>query len=44
MAYDKLPTRQLKVTLAIKTIDLLGVLMQQASHGTSVSDVAKNTN
>lgn len=41
MANDKLPTKQLKVTLAEATIELLAKLMKGASHGTSVPDVAK---
>ena len=42
MAYPKLPTRQLKVTLAVDTIELLERLMRDANYGTSVPDVAKS--
>jgi hypothetical protein len=41
MAYDKLPTKPLKVTLAVATIELLKKLMGEATHGTSIPDVAK---
>ena len=41
MAYDKLPTKQIKVTLAVVTIDHLLELMKKGRHGTSVTDVAK---
>jgi hypothetical protein len=42
MAYPKLETKQLKVTLAVATIDLLEKLMREANYGTSVPDVAKS--
>lgn len=38
---DKLPTKQLKVTLAEITIAHLLELMKKGRHGTSVPDVAK---
>jgi hypothetical protein len=41
MAHDKLPTKQLKVTLAQVTIEHLFELMKKGRHGTSVPDVAK---
>jgi hypothetical protein len=41
MAYDKLPTKQIKVTLAEATIDQLLELMRKGRHGTSLTDVAK---
>jgi len=42
MAYPKLPTKQLKVTLAVITLELLERLMNEGNHGTSVPDVAKS--
>jgi hypothetical protein len=42
MAYAKLETKQLKVTLAVATIELLERLMREANYGTSVPDVAKS--
>lgn len=41
MAYEKLSTKQLKVTLAVITVEQLAQLMKQGAHGTSVPDVAK---
>jgi hypothetical protein len=42
MAYAKLETKQLKVTLAVVTIELLERLMRRGNFGTSVPDVAKS--
>ena len=42
MAFPKLPTKQIKVTLATDTIELLERLMRDANYGTSVPDVAKS--
>lgn len=42
MAYPKLKTKQLKVTLAEITIELLERLMREGNYGTSVPDVAKS--
>jgi hypothetical protein len=41
MVTDRAPTRQLKVTLSIASLDYLGELVRQGTHGTSVPDVAK---
>lgn len=41
MAYDKLPTKQIKVTLAEATIAHLLELMKKGRRGTSLTDVAK---
>jgi hypothetical protein len=42
MAYAKLETKQLKVTLSTVTIQLLERLMRRGNYGTSVPDVAKS--
>lgn len=42
MAYPKLKTKQLKVTLAEITLELLERLMRDGNYGTSVPDVAKS--
>jgi hypothetical protein len=42
MAYAKLETKQLKVTLSVITIGLLEKLMRRGNYGTSVPDVAKS--
>ncbi len=42
MAFPKLKTKKIKVTLAVDTLELLERLMRDGNYGTSVPDVAKS--